>query len=134
MNYLIDTSAYSLGYWGEKTAVHFFQIADRLLISPIALGELRHGALIGTKREANEAGLQRFLSEHRVQVVNIDEETSFFYAQVKAATGKKGTTVAANDLWIAASAMQHGLCILTADTDFQKIPQVLVELITSESV
>ena len=32
----------------------------------------------------------------------------------------------ANDLWIAASAMQHGLPILTSDRDFQKIPQIIV--------
>ena len=130
MNYLIDTSAYSLAYRGEEKTVHFFQAAERLGISPVALGELRNGFLIGTKREANEAALQRFLSEHRVQAMTIDEETSFFYAQVKAATRKEGMTVAPNDLWIAAGAMQHGLCILTADTDFLKIPQVMVELVT----
>jgi predicted nucleic acid-binding protein len=34
--------------------------------------------------------------------------------------------VASNDIWIAASAMQHGLPILTSDRDFQKIPQIIV--------
>lgn len=38
---------------------------------------------------------------------------------------KAGTPVAVNDVWIAASAMQHGLPILTSDMDFQKIPQVI---------
>lgn len=32
----------------------------------------------------------------------------------------------ANDIWIAASAMQHGLPILTSDRDFQNISQVIV--------
>ena len=39
--------------------------------------------------------------------------------------GNKQESVA-NDLWIAASAMQHGLPILTSDRDFQKIHQVIV--------
>jgi predicted nucleic acid-binding protein len=39
---------------------------------------------------------------------------------------KAGTPVAANDIWIVASAMQHGLPILTSDRDFQKISQVIV--------
>jgi hypothetical protein len=36
---------------------------------------------------------------------------------------KAGTSSAANDMWIAASAMQHGLPILTSDRDFQKFPR-----------
>ena len=31
-----------------------------------------------------------------------------------------------NDLWIAASAAQHGLRVVTLDGDFDRIPQVLV--------
>ena len=38
---------------------------------------------------------------------------------------KAGTPIGSNDVWIAAGAMQHGLPILTSDTDFQKIPQVI---------
>jgi predicted nucleic acid-binding protein len=32
-----------------------------------------------------------------------------------------------NDLWIAASAMQHGLKVLTADAHFLKVQQVITE-------
>jgi predicted nucleic acid-binding protein len=34
--------------------------------------------------------------------------------------------VSPNELWIAASAWQHGLVVLTLDGDFSKIPQVIV--------
>ena len=34
-----------------------------------------------------------------------------------------------NDIWIAATAYQHGLRVLTLDRDFQKIPRVLVALV-----
>lgn len=37
-----------------------------------------------------------------------------------------GTPVSPNDLWIAASAAQHGLVVITLDGDFERIPQVLV--------
>jgi predicted nucleic acid-binding protein len=33
-----------------------------------------------------------------------------------------------NDVWLAATAMQHGLRVLTLDRHFLDIPQVLVEL------
>jgi predicted nucleic acid-binding protein len=34
---------------------------------------------------------------------------------------------APNDLWIAASAAQHGLRIATLDGDFERIPHVVVD-------
>ena len=41
----------------------------------------------------------------------------------------KGTPVPANDVWIAASAMQHGLTLVTRDSHYTSICQVLVRLI-----
>ena len=39
---------------------------------------------------------------------------------------RQGTPVSPNDLWIAASAAEHGLTVITLDGDFDRIPQVLV--------
>lgn len=56
----------------------------------------------------------------------LDEETSERYAVIQVALKKAGTPVGINDVWIAASAMQHGLPVLTSDRDFHKIPQIIV--------
>ena len=40
---------------------------------------------------------------------------------------KKGTPVPTNDLWIASTAMQHGLKVLTTDRHYLKIPHILAE-------
>jgi len=39
----------------------------------------------------------------------------------------QGTPIPANDVWIAATAAQHGLRLLTLDAHFLRIPQVIVD-------
>lgn len=59
----------------------------------------------------------------------VDAETSKRYALILCALRRAGAPVATNDVWIAASAMQHGLEVLTYDADFEKVPQVAARLL-----
>jgi predicted nucleic acid-binding protein len=47
--------------------------------------------------------------------------TADLYALVYAALRRKGQPVPSNDLWIAASCLEHGAALLTFDAHFQSI-------------
>ncbi len=124
---LLDTCAYSAldrGHPGLAAALHG---ADSVTISAITLGELRAGFKRGTQEGLNETKLRRFLLSPRIVVVLVDEDTSQFYGQISAYLRGQGKPIPTNDIWIAASAMQHGLRLVTTDRHFREIPQVIVD-------
>jgi len=124
---LADTSAYSAFLRGHSEVGDALRAADEIRVTPVVLGELMAGFRGGTRRRANEDQLRFFLSSPRVGVLPIDEDTAERYAAIISSLRSAGVQVGTNDVWIAASAMQHGLMVVTTDADFLRIPQILVE-------
>ena len=131
---LLDTSAYSAWARGYALLKAPLQQATEICVSVVVLGELVAGFRRGRFREENESRLRDFLSAPRVKVLGVDEETVPPYAAIHDELRRRGSPVGHNDMWIAATAYQHGLRVLTLDGDFKKIPQVLVDLIESPPI
>ena len=123
----MDTSAYSAFLKGNPDIKLSLQQADEIFINPVILGELLAGFAMGKSEKKNMAILQEFLSSSRVKIINIDEETSERYAVIMNHLRKEGTPIPTNDLWISASAMQHGFKVLTTDSHYLKVPQIITE-------
>jgi tRNA(fMet)-specific endonuclease VapC len=124
---LLDTSAYSAFMRGHDALKTALQEVDEIALNPVILGELRAGFLLGRHRRKNESELARFFASPRVRVLPIDAETSVRYALIVTALRGAGTPIPTNDVWIAASAMQHGLGVFTTDPHYEKVPQIIVE-------
>ena len=124
---MMDTSAYAAFLRGSPGVKEAVQQADEIVFNPVVLGELKAGFLLGRNEKRNRAILKDFLSSPRVIIAEIDEETSERYAVIVQSLRMKGTPIPTNDLWIAASAMQHGLKVLTTDKHYLGVPQIITE-------
>lgn len=122
---LLDTSAYSELSRGNKRILEEIQAAESICVNPVILGELFSGFAQGTREHANLSALDRFLASPRCAVLPIVQATSIRYGTILTALRKNGNPIPTNDIWIAASAMEHGLIIVTTDAHFGKIPQVI---------
>ena len=127
MRLLVDTSAYSAFMRGHAAIQSSLQRADEIVVNAIVLGELAAGFIKGRRHRKNQEELSRFLSSPRVKAVDVTEETAERYGVILNSLWKAGTPIPTNDIWIAASAMEHGLQILTTDAHYQKVAQVMVE-------
>ena len=124
---LLDTSAYSAYIGGHPDLQEPLRHASMVHLSVVAVGELLAGFLKGGRRRQHETRLRDFSAEPRVRVLHLDDETDVRYAAIRDYLRRQGTPVPINDVWIAATAAQYGLRLLTLDSHFLQIPQVIVD-------
>jgi len=123
---LIDTNTYAAFKKNEADAVSTFKTVEYIGVNIVVLGELLSGFKGGTKEVKNRKELEQFLDSPRVNVIQMDEETAEFYARVYWDLKRKGKPVPTNDIWVAASAMRHGLALFTYDEHFDNIDGLIL--------
>ena len=139
--YLLDTS-YCFQIIGGNSSV--IQKIGNLGNVPVATcvivrGELVFGAYKSERSRANLHLVKQFFDDEDIEVYGIDKDTADIYGELKAAIlthfgpkekakrrRAKTETLGfnENDLWIAAVAKRHGLTIVSADGDFQRLKEV----------
>lgn len=106
---------------------------DRLLgdqeraISVITVSELLHGVhrATGARRARRSAFVEHLLAG--LQAIPITEPVARVHADIWAQLAKRGQVIGAHDLWIAATAIAHGLAVATGNgTDFSRVPGLRV--------
>jgi len=118
---LIDTNIYSHALRGDEDVIAVLRKADEIGFSVISMGELIAGFKGGNREGDSIEELEEFLDSPRAVVYGVDDQTSGFYADVLDNLKKSGTPIPTNDIWIAATAFQHGLKLFTKDSHFQHV-------------
>jgi len=123
---IIDTNAYSEFKKGNLEAIEIIREVNNIIITPIVIGELISGFLLGTKEKKNRKELNQFIESKRVISVNIDYNTSEYFANIFKELRQKGTPIPTNDIWIAAIAKQFHFAIYTYDNHFKNIDNIKI--------
>lgn len=124
MNVALDTNAYSDMMRGQSSRAEIVHRATRVYVPLMVVAELRSGFAAGELATRNEVELQGFLREPQVSVLLPDEDTTNYYARLYVYLKRKGRPIPANDLWIAALVVQHGLILCSSDAHFDQLPQI----------
>jgi len=138
--YLLDTNHCSRLIDGDEHVLHRFDAKGDVLVatSVIVRGELLYMAHHSARQAVNIERVKEFLRE--IGLFFVDEETADLYGVLKALimahygprerSKRRRTTLAQlgfddNDLWIAATALRHGLTVVSVDSDFGRIQTVM---------
>lgn len=140
VNYLLDTcviSELSKGTAGSPVDTYLARLDSRMLcISAVTIGEIQKGCSLlvaGRKRSHLEQWLYRLESTFESRVLSFDQETAHIWGELIARTVKLGHNLAVPDTMIAATAMQHGMQVVTRNVkDFEPTGVLIVNPWESE--
>jgi tRNA(fMet)-specific endonuclease VapC len=96
-------------------------------ISVITVSELLHGVhrADGAQRTRRSAFVEHLLAAMRA--IEITEPIARVHSEIWAQLTAKGELIGAHDLWIAATALAHGMGVATGnDTEFARVPGLRV--------
>jgi len=117
---MLDTNALSAFVDGDPVVGNILRQQARAAIPVIVLGEFRYGIAGSRHRSTYEEWLESHL--HRFDVLSVTAETTIAYAALRVALKNAGGPIPANDMWIAALALEHRLPVLSRDMHFDAVP------------
>lgn len=118
-DYVLDTNVFVAYFNGDPAVIDKIIAARDVIVPVVALGELQYGAAASQRSQENHVRIRELLSWARLAIC--DDVTAEFYGEIKASLRLKGRPIPDNDIWIAATAMQFGLPLVSRDEHFRHI-------------
>jgi tRNA(fMet)-specific endonuclease VapC len=117
--YLLDTNAVIALLKAEKPIQDLLAETEEVFLGITVLGELYFGAQKSERVKSNLAEIEEFAAT--CTVLDCTQETARQYGRVKRGLRQRGRPIPENDLWVAATALQYGLVLLTHDGHFDEV-------------
>ena len=124
MSFLVDTDVCSAHLKGVGAVTgRFLQYTGRLHVSVVTAGELYTWAFRANAPARRLTALQDFLGD--VVLLETDAAVAERFGRLRATLLDQGRPAPPMDLWIAATAIEHGLTLVTHNTsDFASVPDL----------
>lgn len=111
----------------QETGRELGELPEEIAVSVITAAELGLGVL---RAEEANARAVRLATLSRVQatypLLPVDPEVASCFARLASAELSRGRRLRRHDTWIAATAMRHGVSVVTQDADFSSFEEVVV--------
>lgn len=119
---LLDTSVLIAHESGRPLDIEL--LPEEGVISAVTLAELQAGVLIATDTATRARRLATLEATTDIEVLAIDGDVAVAWARLRVHLAETGGRVNVNDLWIAATAVTHGIPVVTQDDDFAPLAGV----------
>ena len=116
---ILDTNAISALFEADARLVQLLSSAPKHEIPTIVIGEYRYGLARSRLRKTIVPMLDGLVAKSTV--LAITASTAVIYAETRERLRAAGTPVGENDVWISALALEHGLEVVSRDTDFDRV-------------
>ena len=124
--YLLDTNAIIALFAKDPVVHNLIKEADEIFIPCIAIGELYYGAYKSLRIQENITHINEFVLNNVILPCNT--ATAKIYGGIKTRLKEKGQAIPENDIWISAIAQQYSLTLITKDTHFNAVENLIVEM------
>jgi predicted nucleic acid-binding protein len=119
---ILDTSVFIAQESGR--ALDESAIPDEVAISVITLAELQAGVLAAAEVEARARRLIALGVVADIEVLPITERVAAEWARLRVHLADAGREINVNELWIAATAVAHGMPVVIQDAGFKTLADV----------
>ena len=113
---IADTSVFIARESGRP--LEWQSLPERVGVSVITIGELRAGVLAASTLDLRDRRLATLTEASALAAIPVDERVAEAWAHLRVSLRDAGLRMGLNDSWIAATALAHGVPVITQDADY----------------
>jgi predicted nucleic acid-binding protein len=118
---LLDTSVFIAR---EDRGLDVSALPDEVAVSVVTYGELRAGVLAATDVSVRSRRLSTLQTVADMSPLPVDTAVADEWARLRLLLAAAGRRVNVNDTWIAATALAHGVPVVTQDADYGALAEI----------